>query len=901
MSNFKKNSDEDFENLNGLDSRQSKISDLFEDLKNTLDNSIYQKKEDEKTEMPLKTKQKKPGIENSESISELFDALNMKIPNAASSSAPSAPSKPSPSASAGPVKQQQRSDPPAGADRSEIVKKPGKYEKIEEPEKNTNTDIKSNITKVTPTPSVFDEAKREQNKLKSKSANSGGFSDTKKVPVKSKPEKETDPDDSVKEKIKKPENIKNINEEKEPEMDIEPDADTDDDTEPDAEPETDMEMDEDMGFSIQGIDDSEMDLDLLKAIGIGKETSGTDDDLESEKAISERNKKKEKIHKDKLVSQKAPLKSLYKITNKEYSDREQIDEIFTSYRKILFFEFIKLSLGAFFFLLLFYMEIAPYLKWKLPNVLNINYYNLPYIWIDLQFLLFVAALNCKSLLYGLKSMFKSNLNIYSLSVFFLIVSVIHTGLTLYMRRNNPDMVLYNSITVYSMVLISLYNVLDMNSEITSFKTVASKKPKYAVSLQDSYNNPNSAQANIPYRSSRLETDLFRDVVPQDSTVGGILKTPFISNFFSRTYKEKNSGGILKYFIYISLSVAIILFAILVLLKRGADLYVPLSSAAILLFGSIPLCSFLINIYPVYKAQKKAYAAGSAFIGGQSIDESAEASIISIYDRDIFPADQIKTSSIKVYGNNRIETVLQYLCVLFEKLNMPPADMLIASTHFDRNFDKEVKFISMDDDGICYVSNGKKLFLGNPEYISNTGLVPPFDPNHDPQFIKSAGSIMILASEEEVIAKVYIKYEITNDFHDIVKNIRKMNACLCIRTFDPNINDELLAKLGNVKNYPIKILKLKKFADIYTTPERMDSPVISKDSLKSLINAVVIAGRTKTVMKTNGLIQGVAFGLSLLLTAGCILGQFLGINSGHLILWQSFWMFFIVILLGLTPF
>ena len=653
-------------------------------------------------------------------------------------------------------------------------------------------------------------------------------------------------------------------------------------------------------------DNADMDLELLKAIGIGK-ASGyypvTDKDGgEPRKKQGEKSQNEPGPQTEKKPPKKHASRSLHKISAKEYTNRDQINEIFASYRRVYKSEYIKLVAGIFFFLILLYMEIAPYLNWKMPNELNIKFYNLPYIYINLQILLIVAALNGKSLVYGIKSMFTSNINAYSVSVVFFLTGFAHTMATLYLRYNNPDIVLYNSIAVYGMVLTGVYNILDMNAEIASFKTVTSKKAKYALSAGGNIKSAAAPQpADRPYRSLESEAELFKDVVDYNASAAGVTKTTFISNFFSRTYKDKDPGGHAKYFVWIALFAAMTFLAFYTISNREKDWYVFLSSAAALILGSVPLCSFITYIYPVFKAQNKARAAGAAFIGGNSLEESADTAIISLYDKDIFPADKIKLAGIKVYGNNKIDEVVQSLCVVFDKLNMPPAETFIKSTtNFNDGFNKNIKFISIDDNGICYASNGRKLFLGTPEYISNMGLAPPYDPNSDDPHVNSSGIIMILASETEIIAKIYIKYEITPDFFDIVKYIKKINACLCIRTFDPNIDNALINKLGNIKKYPVRVLKLKNPEDTQTPPERMDSPVISKDSVKSLINAVLIAVRTKRVMKSNVLIQAVAFGVSV--TVAVILGftgRLWGINAGHLFILQSFWMLPVIFLQGLT--
>ena len=651
-------------------------------------------------------------------------------------------------------------------------------------------------------------------------------------------------------------------------------------------------------------ENADMDLALLEAIGIGKQSpydsedsdNSDDDNIDPEtgREISEKVKSRESRGRGDTPSSKKHAKSLHKIINGEYTNRDQINEIFTSYRKVYFSEFVKLSFGIFLLLVLFYMEIAPHINWKLPNVLNTKFYTLPYIFVNLQILFLIAALNYKSLIHGVKSMFEANINIYSISFLFFSLSFIHTMITLYLRYNNPNMVLFNAVGAYSIVLISLYNILDMKTEITGFKTASSKNPKYALSLCA------PARSSKVYRSTQLDSEMFRDLIPYDTTVGGILKTPFISNFFSRVHRDKTPGGLIKYFVYISLFSALAFFVVSMGFGKEKDLYNSFSSVIALMLGSVPLCSFIIESYPMFRAQKKAYETGSAFIGSKSVREWSETPIISLYDRDIFPANQIKISAIKVFTNNKLDEVVQDIGAVLEKLNMPSAETFKLSANSNQKYNKNIKFISISDHGICYASNNRKLFLGTPEYISNIGLIPPHDSNLDEPFLKSLGSIMVLSTEREVIAKVYIKYEITADFHDIIKNIKKMNACLCIRTFDPNIDEEFLSKIGNTKKYPVRVLKLKDASDIYTTPERVDSPIISKSSLKSLINAILIADKTKNTIKINVLIQAISFTASILLAIILgFFGQLTWINSGHLFLLQSFWMLPMIFLQGLT--
>ena len=644
---------------------------------------------------------------------------------------------------------------------------------------------------------------------------------------------------------------------------------------------------------------SDMDLELLKAIGIGREeppgrTAPTG------KAVVEKSGHE---HEKKPAIKKPPPKTYYRASEKEFVDRDQINGIFESYRSGYVSAIFRLAAGVALFLILFYMETAPYMKWKMPGIFNIYYYNMPYIWMDMQLLVLVAAINRKSLAYGVKSMFSSNINVYSISFFFVAVSFVHTVLTLYLRYNNPEMALYNSVAVFSMVMAALYNLMDINAEIDSFKAVSSTKPKYALTLADGSKPPKTAgtKEQVPYASAKQDAELFRDVA-FGSTVGGVVKTPFVSNFFLRTYRNKHPGGLIKYYIYISVFAALAIFIVTMGIKHEKDWYISLSSVAALMLGSVPLCAFVAGSYPAFKAQKKARQIGAAFVGGEIMEESSGTPIISVYDRDIFPAKQVRISGMKVSKHARIETVMQNLCAILDKLGMPPAEIFKTSANYDASAERDIKVIGVDDEGVCFSVSGKKLFIGRVGYISNLGLDPygAFSSDVDDAFVKSLGSIMFLSSETELMAKVYIAYELTPDYYDVIQSLKKINACLCIRTFDPNIDEELVVALGGTKKYPVRVLKLKDTADVHQIPEQADAPVVSKESLKSLMGAVVIADKIKTLIKTNVFLQIIAFAAGILLSAIlCIAGQLWGINAGHLILFQSFWMLPIVVLLGLN--
>lgn len=600
-----------------------------------------------------------------------------------------------------------------------------------------------------------------------------------------------------------------------------------------------------------------------------------------------------------------PLKfdGLFRASAKEYASREQNDGIVEAYQSMYIWELSKLVVSALLFLALAYIELAPFLNLGLPEILV--HYNTVYILVSTQFFLWAAFAAQKSLIFGFKSILKSEINLYAAVSVFFVFAFVHTAAAYILvgpgthfvfahTVADPDaqtqIMLFNSVAALAMLGVSVYNILDIRFEASGFRAAMSKKIKYAFRLDN----------NAPE-----ERELFRNIIPQDTPVGQIFKTTFVSNFFSRTGSYKNHGESVRFYIYISFAAAIaIALACSIIMNR--DIYRSLSAAVFMFLGSVPLCSLVSKAYPIFRAQKKAQAHGAAFVGVDSAEEYSDIAILSLSDKDIFPPSTVRLApGVKVFRNNRLDTVLYYLCSLFSALNLPASEEFKEIVEWDANKAAEagIKIIDIQDNGISYETHGVRLFAGKSEYIENLGLRAPVDPDFDDQFLRSSGVIMLLASENEVIAKIYLKYELTANFHDILKNIRRMNSCVCIKTFDPNIDEALLHRLvGTSRNRrgPIKVLKLTEPHGIYRVEEKAETGIISKDSLKSIVSTLVIANRAKTAIKTNAFIRTVAFCLSLIVTALIVLIGPADINhAGILLLIQLFWTGTLILLSALS--
>ena len=78
----------------------------------------------------------------------------------------------------------------------------------------------------------------------------------------------------------------------------------------------------------------------------------------------------------------------------------------------------------------------------------------------------------------------------------------------------------------------------------------------------------------------------------------------------------------------------------------------------------------------------------------------------------------------------------------------------------------------------------------------------------------------------------------------------------IRTFDPNINNELIKRLGGFSKKEVRVIKLEAYEDIPSSNHRCDGKIVSKTTSSALLRAITMCRRivrTRKVLKAVGVL------------------------------------------------
>lgn len=547
--------------------------------------------------------------------------------------------------------------------------------------------------------------------------------------------------------------------------------------------------------------------------------------------------------------------------------------IFENYKTAFGKNALSLFAMAAVVIVLFFYENIITLGGHLPDALNPVYYPVVNVMVGLQFLFIGAGIAYRSLIKGIRGLIDRKPVPESFIPLILLVSVIFAVCVCFF---SPDVtpVTFNFPASLCLLFAVLNERMDLRREIMSFNIISSKRTKFALE-------------KLELGDAELETKAFDKFLPKQPAVFKINKTGFIDGYFRRTKAYPSTKLVLKAFIPASAAIAAASLVMGAILLRDWQSAVMLAYTAF--FFSLPATVFIAFGLPAFRASRLAFAENSAFVGESALDEYTTAGSISFDDREVFPTAGVKLRSVKVFGSGRIDTVIYNVASIYSVLGGPLSDVLnVATADLGRSEDTEI--LSVDNEGVEALVDGKHLYAGKADYLRKNGYVPVSDP--DDEEIVSGGeiSIMYLVCDDEVIAKLYIRYRIDPGFEVTVKRLYKSGICVGIKTVDPNINDEMLSTKIKLAKYPVRVLKYSDISGSRRGSDRTDSGIVSKKSAKALLSVFTLCDRIKHVTKTNIAVDIITMitGLAVCI-ATAVIGSVVSVPSLYVALFQIFWL------------
>lgn len=593
------------------------------------------------------------------------------------------------------------------------------------------------------------------------------------------------------------------------------------------------------------------------------------------------NNKKAKEFGDRLEAKQSKSRAKRKLDHPEFIDKSQTPAIKKELHDKQVALGVKLGVCAVLTVLLMIFENIPFItklftgsEKQFAGVLDPAVYPTVYIMISLQLMLLACFCALDEIVDGFKYIFRGTPKPESMTSLLTVAGIVYSVVAARITKSPTEPVMFNFVTAMSACMTLVYSLYNTKRERMNFAVVANRKPKHIV-------------RRLPDEEARGEAKAFAD--NEDvCDVMKIEKTGFVDGFFSRLERPDSSMGVFMTFA-MSVSVAAgVLFGIFANLKGGDSVTVCRVVYSSLLVIA-PMSAYITFSYPFYRANVAAKQYDSAIIGETSLEEYSNASIISFDDKNVFPSYSVKVQNIRIYNNARIDRVLYYAASVFAYAGGPLQDVFEIATK-DMGCSQNVKIFDTEAGFLATQVDGVNIIFGNAQALGARGLEIPENALRDDVDLSDELSIMYMFRENKLVAKMYIRYVMDADIDLILKQFYGSGLYVCVRTFDPNIDEAMIAKKAGMKKMPLKIVRYVSTDEVGAFEEKVDSGLVTCGTPKSLLQVISYCGKVLHTKKTDIALGVLSVMIGLAILTLLLLSNSLSVLTSLLIVfYQLIWL------------
>jgi len=240
---------------------------------------------------------------------------------------------------------------------------------------------------------------------------------------------------------------------------------------------------------------------------------------------------------------------------------------------------------------------------------------------------------------------------------------------------------------------------------------------------------------------------------------------------------------------------------------------------------VPVQFVFLDSHAFYVISKKMLKLDSAIIGETLVDEYVGSNTIYLDDVEVFGKHGAHVVSLDPYNNFNIIDVNYYYLSVFSKV-AGPLKNAFGDIPSNIKLSDNVELINVFSNGIeATVDEKNKILVGKANFLRAHGI--RLGNNTDNKYgEKSDTSLMYLAVNGALCAKLYLKYNITHHFEKFAEDMAENGSLVGIRTIDPNITEEMVAGLHGDNIKDIRVMR-PTLNDLIPIGRRSDSGIITE--------------------------------------------------------------------------
>ena len=151
-----------------------------------------------------------------------------------------------------------------------------------------------------------------------------------------------------------------------------------------------------------------------------------------------------------------------------------------------------------------------------------------------------------------------------------------------------------------------------------------------------------------------------------------------------------------------------------------------------------------------------------------------------------------------------------------------------------------KDVEILDTGTGYIEamvGGKHIMFGRAAALAGLGIDIPEDVTAEDEDLLGDCSALYMIYQHKLVAKMIVHYLIDPDFEYILRQLTASGMCVCVKTFDPSIDEDMIYRQIRSGKYSLRVIKYRNTEEITKYSDRADGGIVSRDGTKALLQTI----------------------------------------------------------------
>lgn len=344
------------------------------------------------------------------------------------------------------------------------------------------------------------------------------------------------------------------------------------------------------------------------------------------------------------------------------------------------------------------------------------------------------------------------------------------------------------------------------------------------------------------------------------------KTGYISNFISGGFSVHRSERYSKLLSFASVAVAVICFAITMILNgKWTNALFAATAASVFM---LPLSHSLISSVPGAMMQKALNKVGALVNGWQGIYQLSETTHVSFDAKHLFPKGCVVLHGIKTFEKERLDLAILYAAsIAIEKCdNLRSVFMNVIDGKMDMLYPIESCEYKVGQGYVAWIENNR-VIMGNRNIMADYNVaLPPL--SMETKYISEGKKPIYLSVNGKLFGMFVVSYHPDEAVKENLMHLVEQGKSVILQSNDFNIDSQLLEVVYGLPEDTVQVLNKNETSLLlgYTAySENTDCSMAHLDSLHSLSAGFFGADCAKRAAATCSIMQIISVAVGALLS------------------------------------